>query len=95
MGRVRVRMFGSLHTFRKERGELVDTQVELPDEGMSARELAQSLGLPLDKIEGVFRDHKVHGLELHVVDGDSVAFVSRGVPGPHRFALGLYHAGKG
>ena len=48
-----------------------------------------------EKIEGVFVNHVVHGIGVHVSQGDRVAFVPYGTPGPHRVLLGLHSAGDG
>jgi len=93
-GCVTVRLFGSLHTLYRERGLPTTVSAEVPQEGMSARDLAISLGLPLDMIEGVFCNRVVYGVGHVVLPGDRVAFVPKGTPGPHRFFLGLYAAGK-
>jgi hypothetical protein len=45
-------------------------------------------------IEGVFCNRVVHGIDHVIKPGDRVAFVPKGTPGPHRFFLGLYAAGK-
>ena len=89
-----VRMFGCLHPIRKERGLPSTVQVTLPAEGRKAEEIALDLDLPLDKIEGVFVNHTVYNLDKTVMPGDRVAFVPTGVPGPHRFMLGIHSAGK-
>ena len=91
---VTVRMFGSLHGFCREHDLETTVRVELPMEGVSGRELAIRLGLPLQSIEGVFCNGHVHGLSHVVRPGDRVGFVPHGTPGPHRFLLGLYAAGK-
>jgi hypothetical protein len=95
MGKAHVKMFGLLHTFRKEQGLPSEAEVEVPDSGITAKSLAENMGLPLDKIEGVFLDHKVRPLSITVKPGDSIAYASRGIPGPHRFTLGIFHAGQG
>jgi len=87
------RMFGCLHTARCERGEPTTVDVEVPDEGIAASEVALSLGLALDLIEGVFCNATVYPLTRLVRPGDRVAFVPYGTPGPHRVNLGLYKAG--
>jgi len=87
-------MFGCLHTIRKERGLASIVEVTLPSEGRKAEDIALDLDLPLDKIEGVFVNHKVYNLDITVKPGDRVAFVPTGVPGPHRFMLGIQNAGK-
>ncbi|WP_432822033.1 MoaD/ThiS family protein [Trichloromonas sp.] len=89
-----IRMFGALHTIRKERGLKSVAQVILPPEGRVAEEIALELELPLDKIEGVFINHVVYSIDQVIRPGDEVAFVPTGVPGPHRFMLGIQNAGK-
>lgn len=89
-----VRMFGALHTIRRERGLEPTTAVTIPPEGRTARDLACELELPLKKIEGVFVNHVVYDLDHLIRPGDKVAFVPTGVPGPHRFLLGIYDAGR-
>jgi hypothetical protein len=91
---VTVRIFGSLRPFRSARGLPCTLTVEVPPGGIAARDLAVSLGLPPEKIEGVFVNHVVRGIGVHVAPGDRVAFVPFDTPGPHRVLLGLYAAGK-
>jgi hypothetical protein len=91
---VTVRIFGSLRPLRTERGLPCTLGVEVPQDGIAARDLAVSLGLPPEKIEGVFVNHSLHGIGVRVSPGDRVAFVPYGTPGPHRVLLGLYAAGK-
>jgi hypothetical protein len=88
-----VRMFGRLHTLRRERGLPTTATVEVPVEGIAADELAVRLDLPVEQIEGVFCNGTVYGLDRVVMPGDRVGFVPHGTPGPHRFYLGLYQAG--
>jgi len=57
-----VRMFGALHTFRRNRGLQSTTEVHIPPSGCAASDLAANLDLPLEKIEGVFVNHRAHGL---------------------------------
>jgi hypothetical protein len=89
-----VRMFGALHTHRKAAGLDTTVTIDLPAGGMTGRALAQCLKLPLDEIEGVFCNGHVYGLSRVILPGDRVGFVPHGTPGPHRFMLGLYQAGK-
>lgn len=91
---VTVRMFGALHTLRRERGLPTVAEVAIPIEGLTATALAEQLDLPLDLIEGVFCNRTVYPMRHHIAPGDRVAFVPKGTPGPHRFFLGLYAAGK-
>ena len=91
---VTVRIFGSLRPYRTERGLPHTLAVDVPEGGIAARDLAVSLELPPEKIEGVFVNHVVHGIGVRVSPGDRVAFVPYDTPGPHRVFLGLYAAGK-
>jgi len=91
---VTVRVFGSLRPQREEQGLPCTLEVEVPSEGITGRELAAIIELPADKVEGVFVNHTVHGLAVHIAPGDRVAFVPNDTPGPHRFFLKLYSAGK-
>lgn len=91
---VTVRMFGLLHTLRKEHRLPTTVTVEVPAAGVDAETLATQLELPIDRIEGVFCNGTVYSLDRVVMPGDRVGFVPYGTPGPHRFYLGLYAAGK-
>ena len=90
-----MRFFGCLHTLRRERGLSSEAEVPLPADGLTGEELARALELPLEMVEAVVVNRKVYGLEHRVRPGDRVAFVPRGIPGPHRFTLGIYSAGRG
>ncbi len=92
--RVTVRLFGALHTLRRERGLPTVVEIEVPECGCSGVDLAESLDLPVSMIEGLFCNRTVRPLTYIVHPGDRVAFVPKGTPGPHRFFLGLYAAGK-
>lgn len=89
-----VRMFGALHTYRRERGLEPTTGVTIPPEGCAACDLARELDLPLEKIEAVFVNHLAYSLDHVIQPGDRVAFVPIGIPGPHRLLLGIYGAGR-
>jgi hypothetical protein len=91
---VTIRMFGLLQTLRKERGLPTTVTVEVPAAGVDAETLAGQLDLPIDNIEGVFCNGTVYGLDRVIIPGDRIGFVPYGTPGPHRFYLGLYAAGK-
>jgi len=89
-----VRMFGALHTLRRERGLQSTIEVNIPPGGCAASDLARNLDLPLEKIEAVFVNHKAHGLDHPIQAGDRIAFVPTGIPGPHRVLLGICKAGR-
>jgi hypothetical protein len=93
-GSVTVRLFGLLRSSCAELGLPVVLTTEVPEEGISARELAVGLGLNPKVIEGVFVNHTMYGLSQRVIPGDRVGFVPYGTPGPHRVYLGLYKAGR-
>lgn len=75
-----VRMFGALHTVRKNRGLPSQAEVDVPEEGVSAAAIARDLDLPMEKVEAVFVNHRVYTLDHKVKPGDSVAFIPTGIP---------------
>jgi hypothetical protein len=89
-----VRMFGVLHTLRRERGLPTTVEIHVPDEGTTGRLVAIGFDLAPELIEGVFVNRTVCPLDHPVLPGDRIAFVPYGTPGPHRFYLGLYNAGR-
>jgi hypothetical protein len=91
---VSVRLLGMLHTARRERGLPTHVEIDVPPEGKTALEIARYLELPISMIEAVFCNHVAHDLTHVIRPGDSIAFVSQGVPGPHRFTLGIHEAGR-
>lgn len=91
---VTVRIFGSLRPVCAERGLGHVCEILVDEQGTSARAVAQSMGIPAELIEGVFINHTMHGLGHTVMPGDRIAFVPYDTPGPHRFFLGIYQAGK-
>jgi hypothetical protein len=68
--------------------------VKTPAEGRTGLDLAHELDLPLDKIEGVFINNFVRSLDALIYPGDKVAFISTGVPGPHRYSLSTHSTFK-
>lgn len=92
---VPVRIFGMLGALRVERGLPTTVEVQVAESGTTGAAIADELELPHEYIEGVFCNHKVYGLDHVIHPGDRVAFVPYGTPGPHRFTLGLYDAGRG
>jgi len=89
-----VRMFGALHSLRRERGLPSTIEVSIPPGGCAACDLARKLDLPMEKIEAVFVNHRAHGLNHPIQAGDRVAFVPTGIPSPDRLLLGIYRAGR-
>lgn len=88
-----IRMFGALHTFRRDRGLAPEAEVDVPEEGCAASAIARQLDLPVDKIEAVFINRKVYTLEHFIRPGDRVAFIPTGIPGSARLLLGIDQAG--
>ncbi len=70
-----MRIFGSLRPSRTDRGLPHEFTFEVPAEGVVARELAESFGLPTERVEGVFVNHTVRGLGVRVMPGDCIGFV--------------------
>jgi hypothetical protein len=85
-----VRLIARLDTFQKQRGLPTTLDVEVPVSGTTAREIACSLGLPLELVEGVFLNHRSTGLDAPVMPGDRVAFVPYGTPASHPAFFGPF-----
>lgn len=92
-GTATFRIFGSLRTECAARGIPAIVELPLPPEGATAKSIAESMDIPLRMVEGVFVNHKVHGINHVVMPGDRAAFVPYDVPGPHRVSLGIRDAG--
>lgn len=88
-GVVTVRLFGFLRSLMRERGLPDRFEEVVPPEGRSGLELATKLGLPVERIEAVFRNGVIQRLDEKVFPGDRVAFVPPGTPGPYRVLLGM------
>jgi hypothetical protein len=84
-----IRMFGIFHTLRRERGLAPAVEFPLTRAGAPARAIARELNLPLEMIGGVYCNHAPADLQLIIRPGDRIAFVPRGVPGPHRCLQGF------
>lgn len=81
---VSVRMFGRLHTLRKERGLQPSLEITLTATGRKASDIAMDLNLPLDVIGCIYCNHIPADLYHMVQPGDRIAFVPKSVPGPHQ-----------
>ena len=86
---VEVRCFGSLKKYADEKGWEFPYRYQLEDE-CSASELAVSLGVPAEEIEGVFIDGMALPMAAaRVKPGARVGFIPYGIPGPYRIMLGF------
>ena len=89
-----MRIFGSLRPECDTQGLPYEFRLIVPEAGVTGTALASALGLPADKIEGIFINRVVRPISDVVMPGDRAAFVPYDTPGPHRFFLGIYAAGK-
>ena len=80
---VTVRLLAFLHTHQRELGRPTSISVDVPAEGVRAVDIATSLELPLEIIEGLFLNGTLLGLGALVRPGDRVAFVPYGTPASH------------
>lgn len=86
---VEVRAFAGLKQIFAERGWPFPYRYPL-DEEITARELAQRLELPLERIEAVFINGSSEDLDSAMVRaGDRVGYVPYGTPGVARLLLGI------
>ncbi|RQD65525.1 MAG: MoaD/ThiS family protein [Desulfonatronovibrio sp. MSAO_Bac4] len=59
------------------------------DEGETVRGLMKKIGLAEDDVEAVFINGRVSSLTAEFKNGDRVALVPPGTPGPYRVLLGI------
>ena len=59
------------------------------DEGITVTDLITDMGISLHDIEAVFVNGSVRPFDTLLRDGDRVALVPPGVPGPYRVLLGM------
>jgi hypothetical protein len=87
---VTVRSIAFLDAFCKEHGMPSTMSVEVPETGITALDLAESIGLPLELIEGIFHNYSASGVGTLVMPGDRVAFVPPGTPASHPAFFGSF-----
>lgn len=87
---VTVRAIAFLDAFCREHGLSSTLSVDVPEAGITALDLAVSIGLPVERIEGVFHNYSVSGLDALVMPGDRVVYVPYGTPGSHPAFLGPF-----
>lgn len=80
--------FSFLQAKLKRRGSDPTGSLEVPD-SLPAAELAPRLGLERRDVEAVFVNGKVVPDDTVLNDGDRVALVPPGTPGPYRALLGM------
>ncbi len=86
---VDIRIFGFLRDCMDAQGLPCQMEMEIPQEGRIAFDLVNELGLPVDKVESVFRNGRVINIYDAVFPGDRVALFPQGTPGPYRVFLGI------
>ncbi len=73
---------------KKNQTPHVNAALKLP-KGMSIEELVQHVGLAKGEVEGAFVNNKIVSTDTILQDGDRVALVPPGTPGPYRVMLGM------
>lgn len=91
MIKVEVRAFGKLQLLFGKRGWQNPVTREF-EEPLTAKELCQTLDIPIEDVEAVFINRDVKPLSTTLRDGDRVSYVPPGIPSIHRFNLGFYDA---
>ncbi len=81
---VSVRMLGTLHRLRKEKGLQPYLEITLATSGRKASDIAMDLNLPLNVIGSIYCNHIPADIYHMVHPGDRIAFVPKSVPGPHQ-----------
>ena len=87
---VTVRAIGFLDAFCREHGLPSTLSIDVPEAGITALDLADSIGLPVERIEGIFHNYSVAGLDALVMPGDRVAYVPYGTQASHPAFFGPF-----
>jgi hypothetical protein len=87
---IQVRVYGFLRKYMDENNLGYVFEKSVPKTGITPEEVAESMSLPLEKVEAVFCNGKIISLVGLVFPGDRVAFFPHGTPGPYRVFLGIY-----
>lgn len=66
----------------------VNAPMKLPG-GMSVDDLVRHVGLAKEDVEGAFVNGRIVPTDTLLKDGDRVALVPQGTPGPYRVMLGM------
>jgi hypothetical protein len=91
-GHITVRMFGLLHSLRREQGLPTTVELAVPVAGVRADQIARELGLPEERIDGIFFNAMPSALTTTVRPGDRIAFVPVGTPASHPAFFGPFGA---
>jgi sulfur carrier protein ThiS len=70
-----------------------NVSMDLAD-GTSAADLLSAMGLEAEDVDAVFVNGHVVSFDTTLKDGDRVALVPPGTPGPYRVMLGIVQRGK-
>ncbi|KUJ95788.1 MAG: ThiamineS protein [Desulfonauticus sp. 38_4375] len=62
--------------------------LELKEEA-TPKDILELLGIKEEEVEGVFVNGKIKSFDTKLKDGDRVALVPPGTPGPYRHLLGI------
>lgn len=94
MGKIELRAFAFLYSEFRKRGLTSPMEMEIPDEGITGREIIKQLGIPEDKVEAVFVNGVSNNLNYLIKPNDRVGLVSPGLPSIYRVHLGFYSLDK-
>jgi molybdopterin converting factor small subunit len=88
-GCVEVRVFGALRKYLDRRNIPYFIKKHMTADDLTPMDIAGELDLPPGEIEGVFVNGKICAMDLPLSQGDRVAFLPYGTPGPYRVFLGI------
>jgi len=88
MGTIELRFFSTLQEMMKEKGYSFPTYLEV-GQGMTVNDLLHHIGLTARQIEAVMVNGKVEDSQKLIREGDRVALIPPGTPGPYRVMLGI------
>lgn len=93
MGTILFNAFAALQQkLKKQNREYANVTVEIPDD-YTIIHLMQDLGIEREEVEAAFINGTVQPFDSVLQDGDRIALVPPGTPGPYRVFLGMKNKG--
>jgi len=88
MGTIELRFFSTLQDMMREKGYSFPTYLEV-GQGITVSDLLNHIGLTTLQVEAVMINGTVENYAKLICEGDRVALIPPGTPGPYRVMLGI------
>lgn len=86
---IEIRIFGMLRKYMDSQGLPYFLKKVIESKSYTPFHIANSLHIPIKEIEAVFVNGKILDIHTPLSDGDRIALLPYGTPGPYRVFLGM------